>query len=384
MDTTTQHMIPPLIVRSPASRRLAWTGTVIATAVLAAALVWLVAPHAGPYAAGRSPLEQLLGSPSATAAFVAAGVQAVAGVVTAAIGVSVLAGWLKAVGTASVLALLMVGAVALGLLGFDGIVIAGYSLAFLVPLGIVAVIVVLAVRRPLVAAALAIPVVGVVVLSHLGIFPLVEFSTRFAAAIADDPVRFGTSLGLIAFVGVWTLWAATPLARRFGRVGAFAERHRVVITVAAAACAAPYVVARASWLTPWPLFGGSTDMFSEHPEVRVVGLMLGGAMLVGAVLTLGLVLPWGTRLPRWVPRVGGKPVPVPLAVVPASVVAVLFTAGGVQSLVLAASASLPLEIVFVLPFWLWGPMLALATWGYARHRARRVRSISVAAGAMKE
>lgn len=371
---TTSHSIPALIVRAPASRRLASAGTVIATAVLAAALVWLVAPHAGPYASGHSPIELVLGGQSAAASLAAAGVQAAASAAMVAVGIVVLAGRTTSAGLLSVLALSASGAVAFGLLGFDGIVIAGYTLAFLVPFGVVALIAVLSVRRPIAAVSLATSVAGIVVLAWFGGVPLVEFPSRFIAAVADDLVRFGTSLVLSAFVGVWMLWGAIVSTRRLGRVGAFVERHRIVITAAAAACAAPYVVARASWLTPWPLFGGSSDVFTAQPDVRAVGLMLGVAMLAGAILTLGLVLPWGTRLPRWVPRVGGAPVPVALAVVPASVAAVLFTAGGVQSLMLVASASLPLEIVLMLPFWLWGPLLALATLGYVRHRAATDRS----------
>lgn len=42
-----------------------------------------------------------------------------------------------------------------------------------------------------------------------------------------------------------------------------------------------------------------------------------------ALLTLGLVKPWGERLPGWVPFVGGRDVPVRAAVVPAAVGAAL-------------------------------------------------------------
>ena len=90
-------------------------------------------------------------------------------------------------------------------------------------------------------------------------------------------------------------------------------------------------------------------------------------MLTGAVLTLGLVLPWGERVPRWVPRIGGRAIPVPLVTVPAATVAALFTAGGLQSLTLALTGAVPGGTVLILPFWAWGPLLGLATWGYVRH-----------------
>ena len=66
--------------------------------------------------------------------------------------------------------------------------------------------------------------------------------------------------------------------------------------------------------------------------------------------------------------------PVRLAVVPALLVAVLFTVGGIAMLDLGAAMEGSggsinrLTMWLVLPFWLWGPLLALATWGYAVHR----------------
>jgi len=67
-------------------------------------------------------------------------------------------------------------------------------------------------------------------------------------------------------------------------------------------------------------------------------------------------------------------VPV-LAVVPATIAAVLFTAVGVETLRMLAtpqssSAELDIDgaIVLFLPFWLWGPLLGLAAWAYAIHR----------------
>ena len=50
----------------------------------------------------------------------------------------------------------------------------------------------------------------------------------------------------------------------------------------------------------------------------------------GAILTLELVLRWGEVFPRWIPFLGGKRVPISLAVVPASLVAVLVTRAGLM------------------------------------------------------
>ncbi|NLP85326.1 hypothetical protein HF576_15875 [Microbacterium sp. CFH 90308] len=365
MTATTYTAPPPRTARG--IRPLAWTGSVIATVVLAAALVWLVAPQAGPYDAGGTLLATWFGD--VTAAFVAAGIQATAAAIALATGILLLSGRARDGLVAPVVVLIAVGVTAIVLLGFDGIVIAGYTLAFFVPIGVVALVPLLARRRPVLAVLLAAAIAGVAALGALGVFPVLSFYARYVEAVAADPARFASSLVLTAFVGVWTLWALSLITRRAARAGAFVQRHRVAFTVAGAAMAVPYVVARASWLTPWPLFGGSRDAFTANPDIQVVGLMLGAAMLTGAVLTLGLVLPWGERVPRWVPRVGGRPVPVALAAVPAATVAALFTAGGVQSLSLALTGAVPVGTALMLPFWAWGPLLGLATWGYVRHRA---------------
>ena len=95
-----------------------------------------------------------------------------------------------------------------------------------------------------------------------------------------------------------------------------------------------------------------------------------------ALLTLGLVRPWGERLPVWIPLVGGRRVVAKAAVVPAWIGSVglillwsanplMFTdlfydplepQGGWQ--ILMASVYLPLV--------LWGPLLAAVTYSYYR------------------
>lgn len=367
MTITTGAVAPLHTARS--IRPLAWAGSGIATAVLAAGLVWLVAPQAGPYGAGGTFLGSWLSEE--TAPLAAAGIQVAAAAITLVTGMLLLAGRMGSGVVAPVVVLAAVGVTAVALLGFDGIVIAGYTLAFFVPIAVVLLVPLLARRRPGVAVLLTAAVAALVVLELAGAFQLLSFYTRYAQVLAADPLRFATSLALTAFVGVWTLWSVGMITRRATRAGAFVERHRVAFTVAAAAMALPYAIARASWLTPWPLFGGSREIFTASPDIRVVGLMLGAAMLAGAVLTLGLVLPWGERVPRWVPRIGGCAVPVPLVAVPAVTVAALFTAGGVQSLTLALTGATPGGTALMLPFWAWGPLLGLATWGYVRHRAAR-------------
>ncbi len=98
-----------------------------------------------------------------------------------------------------------------------------------------------------------------------------------------------------------------------------------------------------------------------------------------ALLTLGLVRPWGERVPRWIPLLGGRRVHPMAAVVPAAAGAVALQAiwayafrgfpdvagfdfaGGFWQLVL---------VVCYMPLLLWAPLLAVVTWAYYRRRCR--------------
>ncbi|MFF4739834.1 hypothetical protein ACFY2W_28690 [Streptomyces sp. NPDC001262] len=107
----------------------------------------------------------------------------------------------------------------------------------------------------------------------------------------------------------------------------------------------------------------------------VVGLSLAGEAL--ALLTLGLVRPWGEVLPHWIPLLGGRRVPWKAAVVPAGLGAVALT-------VLCSSFALwwafphddmtPAGSVMAgflyLPLVAWGPLLAAVTVSTYRRRRR--------------
>jgi hypothetical protein len=65
-------------------------------------------------------------------------------------------------------------------------------------------------------------------------------------------------------------------------------------------------------------------------ELRSTGLVWAGLGLgvfapAGTWLTFGLIRPWGERFPRWVPGLAGKRVPIRLATVPATLVAIFVT-----------------------------------------------------------
>lgn len=268
-------------------------------------------------------------------------------------------------------ALLAAAAVAVGTPG--GVIpAAGYTFVLVVVSGVVVSLALLAIRHPLLGIPLAgvvltLVVVAIVTLQGSGFFQsFVDTLAVFLPSMLLSLTHVITAAGLVA-------WSLSDRASAHGGFARWVLRHRIAITVIAAACALPYTLARASWLTPWPVLGGSADLFAESPATFATGLLLGSAMLTGGVLTLGLVLPWGERFPRWMAGLGGRVVPAPLAILPASLVAVLFTAGGAEFVLEGVGSdrgvSGTLQLMATFPFWLWGPLLGLSTWAYAMRRA---------------
>jgi hypothetical protein len=100
-------------------------------------------------------------------------------------------------------------------------------------------------------------------------------------------------------------------------------------------------------------------------ELHADGAAWAGAWLatfavIGAVLTLGLVQHWGERFPRWMLGLAGRPVPVRLAVVPASIVSVLVTSAG-----FGLGSHLSMSPGTVSGFWIHLPQLLWPFWGVA-------------------
>jgi len=97
-----------------------------------------------------------------------------------------------------------------------------------------------------------------------------------------------------------------------------------------------------------------------------------------AFLTLGLVQSWGEVWPRWVPRLRGRPIPVPAAVIPALVGAamvMIYSAGLLHNMFINPDPASPHGLAVVIldlcyaPIILWGPLLVAVTVHY--HRRRR-------------
>jgi hypothetical protein len=150
-------------------------------------------------------------------------------------------------------------------------------------------------------------------------------------------------------------------------------RWSVAVAVAVPLC---YAATRVAWALGIPL--GVRDAFLvELGDAKLAGLGLGLFALVGILLTLGLFQRWGEVFWRWVPGLGGRPVPVSLAVVPALFVAAAVASAGLgfwRVLLVGQLESLPGEPE---DWAAWAPELLWPLWGLAlgvaafAYRARR-------------
>jgi hypothetical protein len=184
----------------------------------------------------------------------------------------------------------------------------------------------------------------------------------------------GESIGGLALVlaGVSTLrtgpstWTAQSAAR--------ACRWAVAVAVAVPAF---YASTRLAWALGIP-FGVREEFLVELGDGKFAGLGLAVAAVVGCVLTAGLVMRWGEVFWSWLPVIGGRPVPVRMAVVPSVFVgSVVFSAGlAFWRLVLIGeieeTPGTDADWAAWVPelFWpLWGVALAAAGLAYAARRA---------------
>lgn len=153
----------------------------------------------------------------------------------------------------------------------------------------------------------------------------------------------------------------TPDPSRALRTGRWAVGVAVAIPLL-------YAASRYAWVLDVPLFISRDDL----RQLRADGMEWAGAGLAtfaaaGALLTLGLVQRWGEVFPRWMPRVHGRPVPVRLAVVPASFVTVVVLAGTLGPSLSPEMWRDPAAVpVALMP--LWGVALGVATWAYRMRR----------------
>ncbi|HJP72058.1 MAG TPA: hypothetical protein VJ975_10095, partial [Candidatus Limnocylindria bacterium] len=171
-------------------------------------------------------------------------------------------------------------------------------------------------------------------------------------------------------------WTSAEHARSWGRVAT------------GVAVAVPLVYAATRWTWALGFSVGIDHEFYRHGlEIGLwtAGALLGTLAVLGGVITLGLVQRWGEVIPGWIPFVGGRRVPVMLAVVPAGLVAAIVTSAGLMFWRFMLRGGFELGgflISFenswaaVLPelLWpIWGVALACAALAYSLRRRGRCR-----------
>lgn len=145
--------------------------------------------------------------------------------------------------------------------------------------------------------------------------------------------------------------------RRWARWGPPAVAVAVVVPLL-------YAVTRIAWAIDVPL-GVRREMLDDLGSGRYAGLGLALFAVVGAWLTSGLLARWGEVFWTWVPRVGGRPVPVTLALVPGLLVAGAVTSAGLSFWRLVLTGHLS-EVPGATSDWAaWAPELLWPIWGVA-------------------
>jgi hypothetical protein len=209
---------------------------------------------------------------------------------------------------------------------------------------------------------------------------------------------------IIVFVG-GLLWAATALAyhrrsrgaciacgRRDGTEKAWTSPEsalrwgRWAVAVAVVANL-PYEFTRVAWYFGWPV--GISDefhqMMADTPGMLEMGLGLAVLGLAGGILTHGLVHRWGEVYPRWIWFKAGKRVPPLLAIIPASLIAVVLIPAGLMNSQLPLSGDNWAINAPGMLWVIWGSALGAATYAYYLRRrttcARCGRGVTSRSGA---
>jgi hypothetical protein len=201
---------------------------------------------------------------------------------------------------------------------------------------------------------------------------------------------FSVVLGGLAllYVGARS-WPARRLTSRLTT----RQLHRASLVLVGTAVAVPvgYAVTRLAWALGIPL--GITDAFlTELRPIVYHGLGLALMALGGAVLTVGLLRPWGEVFPHRMPVLGGRRVPIRFAVSWALAVSVLVMVAGLffvravltDSGLVGAPSGADQQLAAWLPEMFW-PIWSLALAGAALcYRERRTRAESSSAAEVTE
>ncbi|MBW9207813.1 hypothetical protein KV097_17895 [Mumia sp. zg.B17] len=351
-----------------------------ATSVLALALgaLWLLEPSSSPYEDTDGAVSLLSLLPDVVAPVLVL----LGGVLGLATSVALATASRSPVGRRGLIAAAATVALVLSVFCMDSQLIAfiGYFCAMTIPV-IAVVLLVAALRRSMAARATALVATGLVTWWGIGSGSFAPDTIgELVRTLGEGYARVGFRpwilLGLAALTVQWMsaslAWAA-PYTARLQQPSTRLDRITTIATVVAAVCPLPYVLLRSTWLFPDALFTGPLTPADLDPAMRLWGLLLGAAALGGSILTVGLLRPWGRVFPAWMPSLRGRTVPVAAAAVPGYAVAFVLTATAPSIVLLsieqaADGDTAALWMLGVLPFWAWGPALAVAVWGYVRSR----------------
>ncbi|GAA4947110.1 hypothetical protein [Actinoplanes utahensis] len=168
-------------------------------------------------------------------------------------------------------------------------------------------------------------------------FPL-HLLFQIPAAFAGRPTdwrdigaRLALTAGGLAFAGLANARGPRrgPAAPGYRPVPRWARRWAyAAVAVSVAGWALPHAL----WVLGVP-FGVSGDFLARAGDdlAAAGGVAITVVPPLAGLLVLGLVQRWGQEFPRWLPVLGGRPVPRMLAVVPAGTVALTMFAYGVLS-----------------------------------------------------
>jgi len=234
-----------------------------------------------------------------------------------------------------------------------------------------------------------------VVAVPIGLVSLADYVAALTPVVVAEALALvgGLAWGIVAV----RHWGSPPTPRSptdGARSWLASPRAGRVLTGLAVAVPLVYAATRWAWALGIPL-GLSAELygFGQSIGLWAAGAALGVVAAIGALLTLGLATRWGERFPAWLPAIGGRAVPVPLAVVPPLLVAALVTSAGLMfwRLMLAGTlddvfswlgpadrnwAALAPELLWPI----WGAALAGSAAAYAARRRRRPRSRDRAGG----
>ncbi len=225
----------------------------------------------------------------------------------------------------------------------------------------------------------------------LGLEPAALLEVFDAAMINQLAIVTG---GLIWAAATLAYWRGTSEDRNTHGGGRWFDRAVAMhwgrwATYVAVAIPMVYALTRYAWALGIPL-GIDEDLFREQQAVGLwaIGAALASLSVIGGLLTLGLTQPWGETFPRWMPVIGGRPVPVALVAVPASLAAVLVTNAGLMFWRMTFTGGFPVGGVDLtlendwaalapeLLWPAWGLALGAATAAYSIRRQGRASDLS--------